>query len=272
MREEAKQMRVRDKLWLWGHPAGSHNGIYSVPGESRIAPAEAADHMGIPNLLMVTYPGYGPEPPFDQLALTLRSLDRVVWSVVGAAGRTASAGRDATLELAGRMPNMPGIIMDDFFHEPDHEDEAKRAALSLADLRGIRERLRLADRTLDLWVVLYDYQLDKRVGDYLDLCDVVSFWTWEAQNLGELASNFGRFEEVAARQRKVLGCYMWDYGNSAPMPMDSMRRQSEFALDMLQAGRIDGIIFLASCICDLDIDTVEWARGWIAEAGESALR
>jgi hypothetical protein len=264
-------MRVRDKLWLWGHPAGSHNGIYNVPGESRIAPGEAADQMGIPNLLMVTYPGYGPEPPFDQLALTLQSLDRVVWSIVGASGETASACRDATLELAGRMPNMPGVIMDDFFHEPDHEEEAKKAALSLADLRGIRERLRLADRTLDLWVVLYDHQLEKPVSDYLDLCDVVTFWTWEAQNLDTLASNFGRFEEVAAKQRKVLGCYMWDYGNSAPMPMDSMQEQSEFALEMLRAGRIEGVIFLASCICDLKIDTVEWTRGWIAEVGESAL-
>ena len=64
---------------------------------------------------------------------------------------------------------------------------------------------------------------------------------------------------------------MWDYGNSKPMPMDSMQRQCEFALEMLRAGRIEGVIFLASCICDLKIDTVEWTRGWTAEVGESAL-
>ena len=264
-------MRVRDKLWLWGHPAGSHNGIYNVPGESRITPAEAADYMGIPNLLMVTYPGHGPEPPFDQLALSLRSLDRVVWSIVGASGETASAARDATFKLAEGMPNMPGVIMDDFFHDPGHTDEAKRAALSLEDLQGIRGRLKLADRTLDLWVVLYDYQLDKPVSSYLDLCDVVTFWTWEAQNLEALEGNFRCFEQVAASQRKVLGCYMWDYGNSRPMSMDSMQSQCEFAVEMLKAGRIEGVIFLASCICDLKIDTVEWTRRWIAEVGEWAL-
>ena len=111
-------MLVRDKLWLWGHPAGSHHGEnarhYNVPGESRITPAEAADYMGIPNLLMVTYPGYGPEPPFDQLAQSLRSLDRVVWSVVGAAGETEAAARDEVFRLAGRVPNITGIMMDDF--------------------------------------------------------------------------------------------------------------------------------------------------------------
>jgi len=175
-------MLVRDKLWLWGHPAGSHHGEaarhYRLPGESRIAPLEAAHYMGIPNVLMVTYPGFGPEPPLEQYALPLQSLDRVVWSIVGASGETGAASRDAVLKLAEGMPNTPGVIMDDFFHDPGHTDEAKRAALSLSDLRGIRERLKLTSRTLGLWVVLYDYQLDKPVSDCLGMCDVVTFWTW----------------------------------------------------------------------------------------------
>ena len=34
---------------------------------------------------------------------------------------------------------------------------------------------------------------------------------------------------------------------------------------------IDGVIFLASCICDLELQTVEWTRQWIAEVGEQLL-
>ena len=30
----------RDRLWLWGHVAGSHNGQYGLPGPSRVTPAE----------------------------------------------------------------------------------------------------------------------------------------------------------------------------------------------------------------------------------------
>jgi hypothetical protein len=39
----------------------------------------------------------------------------------------------------------------------------------------------------------------------------------------------------------------------------------------LQSGRIAGMIFLPSCHCDLDLDTVEWLRGWIAEVGDIAI-
>jgi hypothetical protein len=276
LKTEGPKVRVRDTLWLWGHPAGSHHGEearhYNVPGASRITPVEAAHYMGIPNLLMVTYPGFGPEPPYDQLALSMRSLDQVVWSVVGAAGETNASARDEVLKLARRTPNITGIMMDDFFHDPGAEDEGKRAALSLSDLRAIRDQLVLDDRTLDLWVVLYDYQLGKPVDDYLGLCDVVTFWTWQSQHLPRLEENFQRFEQTAAAQTRLLGCYLWDYGNEGPMPVDLMQKQCEFGLEMLKAGRISGMIMLASCICDLELETVEWTRRWIAEVGEMELR
>jgi hypothetical protein len=257
-------MQVRDRFWLWCHPAGSHNGIYGVSGESRITPVEACCYLGIRNAIMVRYHDYGPFPPFDQYALPLRALDRVVWSVVGASGQTDGETREAVLELARRMPNVTGVMMDDFFkgHAPDG---SLVTALSLGQLKDMRRRLRLADRTLDLWAVLYSRELDDAVQDYLALSDIVSFWTWQSEHLNDLETNFGRFEKIAVKQRKVLGCYLWDYGNKQPMPLELMRKQCEFGLRMLQSGRIEGMIFLASCICDLGLETVEWLRGWVRE-------
>lgn len=261
-------MTTRQRLWLWGHPAGSHNGIYRVPGESRITPVEAACYLDIPNVIMVKYQRYGPEPPFDQFALPLRGLDQVVWSVVGASGETDAAARDAVFELAAGMPNITGVMMDDFFNDPA-EGVGALAALSVEEVQTVRERLTLPDRTLDLWVVLYDYMLDLPVREYLELCDVVTFWTWEAAHLNQLESSFDHFEKVAGDRRKLLGCYMWDYGNSNPMPLDVMERQCEYGLQLLNSSRIEGMIFLASCICDLQLDAVEWTRRWIAENSRS---
>ena len=31
--------KVRDRLWLWGHPAGSHNQQYGLVQQSHITPA-----------------------------------------------------------------------------------------------------------------------------------------------------------------------------------------------------------------------------------------
>src|SRR6185312_16786649 len=76
---------VRDRLWLWGHPAGAHNKDWGLSEPSRITPVEAAYYMSIPNVVMVRYSGK-PEMPFDQYAIPFRPLKQVVWSVVGAGG------------------------------------------------------------------------------------------------------------------------------------------------------------------------------------------
>jgi len=68
---------TRDKIWLWAHEAGSHNSWANMPGVSRITPVEAACHMGISNLILVAYANR-PEPPFDQYALPMSGLRRLV--------------------------------------------------------------------------------------------------------------------------------------------------------------------------------------------------
>jgi hypothetical protein len=61
---------------------------------------------------------------------------------------------------------------------------------------------------------------------------------------------------------------MWDYANKRPIPPDRMRHQCEVGLHWLLGGRIEGIIFLASCTCDLELEAVEWARDWIVQVGD----
>ena len=263
-------MTVKDRLWLWCHPERSHNGIYGVTRDSRITPVEACCYLGIKNAIMVRYHDHGPFPPFDQYALPLRALDRVVWSVVGASGQTDDQTRRAVLDLARGMPNLTGVMMDDFFHDVA-PDGSMTAALSRDQLSEMRAQLRLADRSLDLWVVVYAHMMAGAMRTHLDLCDVVTFWTWKSAQLRDLEANFGRFEQLAQKQRKVLGCYLYDYGNEQPMPLDLMKKQSECGLEMLKAGRIEGMIFLASCICDIGLETVEWLRGWIGDVGEQPV-
>jgi hypothetical protein len=113
-------------------------------------------------------------------------------------------------------------------------------------------------------VVVYAHQLGWPVREHLAECDVVTFWTWEAKDLVDLERSFSRLEKLAPAPRKMLGCYMWDYGAQKPMPLQSLQRQCETGLKWLEQGRVDGLILLASNLCDLELDTVEWARRWIA--------
>ena len=80
-----------------------------------------------------------------------------------------------------------------------------------------------------------------------------------------------RVERLAPSIRKVLGCYMWDYGENKPMPVSFMEKQCQLGQRWLDEGRINGMIFLASCICDYGLEAVEWTRAWIRKAGDDKL-
>ncbi len=255
---------VRDRLWLWGHEAGSHNGQFGIKQTSRITPVEAAVYLGIPNLLLIRYDGR-PAFPFDQYAIPFRAMKRVVWSLTGAGGVTSDEERKHVLDLAAKMPNLVGFIMDDFFQNTG------QAALSVEDLQNIRKRLTIAGRKRDLWVVLYAHQLGLPLQAHLELCDKITFWTWKAPDLKNLEAHFAAAEKLAPKAGKILGCYLWNYGQSRPMPLDLMKVQCDLGLRWLREGRIEGMIFLASCICDLELETVDWTRKWIAEVGDQAL-
>jgi hypothetical protein len=260
---------VRDRLWLWGHDAGAHNDGWGLPGPSRITPAEAAFYLGIPNLIMVRYNGR-PLLPLDQFAVPLQALRRVVWSAVGAHGQSDEEERAHILNLAGRHANVTGVMLDDFFvDKPKSGEEA--AALSLDKLRDLHGRLAAGGRRLDLWAVLYEHQLDPRLAPFLELLDVVSLWSWDAEKVRNLRESLGQLEALAPSCGKVLGCYMWNYGRKSPMPVDILKDLYGLGLDWLRQGRIQGMIFLASCICDLELEAVEWTREWVGKVGDEAI-
>ncbi|MCX5662227.1 MAG: hypothetical protein NTW19_21320 [Planctomycetota bacterium] len=267
---------VRDRFWAWGHNAGSHNGLFNLPGPSRMTPVEGAFYLGVPNLIMVAFGGQ-PAPPFDAQAIVMRPLSRVVWSIIGDSSSSRHNVRtdlEEVVDLAGRFPNVVGGIMDDFFHPPDAAGRFSRRGPE--ELAGFRTALHHTNyhggpHPLDLWVVVYTHELDWPVGAHLAQCDVVTLWTWKAKDLPALEANLAKLERLAPRQKRVLGCYMWDFGDNKPMPVDAMRRQCEQGLKWLHEGRIEGMIFLATCISDLEIEAVEWTRGWIAEVGGERL-
>ena len=265
---------IKDKLWTWAHPANSHYHKRKYSPEirkSRITPAEAAGYLGVPNLLMVRYLNQ-PQPPFDQYAMPLESLKRVVWSILPAisdvsTGHSESEGTDldAVLDIARKQKNITGVVLDDFFGR-----DGKEAALSVEHLEAIQQKLRLKDKKLDLWVVHYDELCgkmppDKVVEPYLKHCDVISYWTWKASDMVHLEENFDKVRRIADKCdcRLALGCYMFNSGEKKPMPVDLMEKQCQLGLKWLNDGSIDGMVFLPSCICDLNLEAVEWTRNWI---------
>jgi hypothetical protein len=264
-RSTIERPTLRDRFWIWTHVAGSYKGVFGLP-DSRMTPVEGAVYLGVPNVLFIRFHEQ-PPMPFEPYAIAFRPFKRVVWSLVGASGQSSDEERKHVLDLAGRFPNIVGFVMDDFFRA-----DGPTGSLSVEQLKELRSRLVIGGKKRDLYVVLYQHQLEFPVTKHLELCDKITFWTWKAEDLGKLESSFQRLGKLAPRQGKLLGCYLWDFGTRKAMPLDSMKRQCELGRRWLKDGRIEGMIFLGSNVCDLELETVEWTRKWIAEVGSEPLR
>ena len=70
-------VQVRDRLYVWTHPAGSHDGYYLAPHthvQSRMTPVEGARYLGVPNLYFIQYKDDSPLPSeFRKYAISFSS-------------------------------------------------------------------------------------------------------------------------------------------------------------------------------------------------------
>jgi hypothetical protein len=207
-----------------------------------------------------------PTPPFDQESMAMQPLNEVVWSVLGAFGSNGENEGDLyeVLRQADMFPNITGGILDDFF--------ADKKRLKLFPPEKIQRMQKIlhngASRPLELWVVVYDFNLDMDLKPYLDCCDVITFWTWKSENLAKMEENFKRLCDMTPGKKHMVGCYMYDYGNNQPMPLEIMKKQCGKYEEWLKDGTADGLILCSNCCADVGLETVPWTKEWIKKIGE----
>jgi hypothetical protein len=115
--------------------------------------------------------------------------------------------------------------------------------------------------------------LDRPIGDYLKLIDVITLWTGETAEIANLDANLARLKKIVPTSRILLGCYTAQYDKNRtpmwlPLPVPAMKQQCEVALRWLREGQIEGIIIYGNFF-DLGWDSVEWARQWIQKVGDT---
>ncbi len=292
-----KPSTVRDRMWIFTCAAGLNNkelALGNYRGGSRMTPAEGAFYLNVPNLLLIRCYDL-PTPPnkeqgrvktsFEQYAISFRPLERVVWSVVGSGGKGGMAELDYVLPLAREFPNIGGIYLDDFVVDCKLRADGRvvgRPALVPGELKSARERLKAVGRPMDIWVTLYTHEVnpqhpryrgcDPPLAEFLDLFDVLTLWTSDANELPKLEENLAALEAVTPKTRRIaLGMYVWDFINRRPVPVPLMQYQCELGLKWLKEKRIHDLIFLANTMLDVGLPSVEFARDWIAKVGPQSI-
>ena len=265
---------LRDRLWMWGDGPGTLTGrhSYNIPLIKHIDLADAIDYMGIPNVCVVRWMGK-PEPPFDEYIKQFHKTKRVAWTIIDGPGlpnETYAQKKQWAFEMAEKMPNLVGFYLDDYFHgnSPPEGQEDLRASLTLDGIRDLRKEMNSLKRPTDLAAVLYSHQIHPGIKRHIDVCDIVSFWIWNAAHLAGMEDTFKKYREIVPDKPTLLGIYMWDFGGKKPIAMELMKRQLTFALEQFKKGQIEGLIFHCTSLCDNGIEAVEYSKQWIAEHGD----
>ena len=272
---------VGDHLWIWGHPAGSYNAGFLRPLKlvSKIEPVAAAQYMGVKNMIFVRY-NDEPAPPFDAYYNPFRKLDRVYWSLVGAGGGTSQAARGGL--LAGPEEQERGGLHPRRFLPRDERRQRGRS-LAFATARSPVQRLArpgptacprpAASRRPEAAADGRDLHPPGKAGARFHIAEVdqVCMWTWRPEDLKHLEANFAALEKVAPDKQLFLGCYMYGFYECKPLPVALMQRQVELGYQWLKAGRIAGMIFLATPNVDVGLEAVEWTRRWIHDHADQPL-
>ncbi|WP_009958862.1 twin-arginine translocation signal domain-containing protein [Verrucomicrobium spinosum] len=267
---------LRDRLWMWGHDAGSLTQGYGIGGkDSDIEPAAALEYMGIPNCCMVRFTGT-PPPPFDDYVKQFAKTRRLTWSFVdGGKNFTTAQKLEQALDLAKKTPHLTGLDMDDFFLGdalPKNGATEAAAHLTVAQVAQIRKDLHALPRPLDLCMVIYTNQLHPVIQPHVDAVDQVYLWTWKARELANLEANFAAYRKIAPTKPTLLGIYMWDFGEKKTIPVSLMEHQCRLGLEWLKQGQIEGLIFHCTPLCGMKLEAVEWSRDWIARHANDVVR
>jgi len=251
---------VKDTLWIWGHPVNSLKHCAGLEKDSDVSALDAMYAFGAGKIFYV---------PMG------RALDRVAcnreMAEAGELGWSIESAQDVEALIAQKadFPNLTCGIFDDFFSESN----AGRNYLqySLEQLIDLREKMHSAG--LEMWVVFYTMQVSmEEWKPYLSLFDGVTYWFWDEPDNDLFDEKCRWFVENTPNQKRMIGCYFYNFGQAKEATVESVRYQLDRDLEMLKDGTIEGIILHTNAVGGMGFAAYDEALRWTAEHGDDEIK
>jgi len=259
--------KLRDRFWLWGHPAGAHDNLWNIKGNSRMTPAEGAYYLGVKKVFFVCFGG-NPRPPWDQDAMAMDSMDEVVYSIVGDAGSEVNPETlghlDEVLRIAEKFPNTTGAVFDDFFGFGDREK-----IFTPEVLEKIRDKLHA--KNLKMWMAMYQANLIEKNVPHLAQFDCISVCTWRGEDLPKYEEQIRQGKALIEGKKLYLVCYLYNYGEKREFKAEDMEYQFNLYAKLIREGVAEGVVLVSNTIADLGLEAVEYAKAWMKEHGDEPV-
>ncbi len=263
--------KLRDRFWIWGHPAGSLNVEDSPINESDLPPVEGTYYLGARNTFLVPM-----DVPVDrrhetELAKDVRDIG---WAINYAWEHPENVTE--VCNLAKDYKNLSRGIFDDFFCDTNPKNNYKN--YTPEGLAEIREELHAAG--LEFWVVLYTEnfgQVDMDIiRDFLKEFDGISLWFW---NEKEVIEDYDRlldiYLELSEGKKRMIGCYLYDFGPMAQATGEVVVRQLEREKELIKDGTIEGVILHTNAVVAKEglepYEAVKACVKWMNENGDEVI-
>ena len=260
-------MLLREYFWLWGHPEGRYNGLFGNEKISRMTPMECCNYLGIRNTFMVPVEIDVNRRQYNKSFKTLRSVG---WECNDSA-LDGAASLDVVLEETKEFTNINCVVFDDF--KGPYCDkisiENLYKAIDRAHDNGIK--------SLDVWMVLYtnqfgrDEQDDKNFQPYMDAFDGIIMWTWKERDVPLIPEKFEILKKNTPNTRRMIGVYLYNFGENKQATADAVRYQLDFCYDKLKKGEIEGVVLHTNTMADLDYEAYDVACEWMDKHGDEII-
>ena len=168
----------------------------------------------------------------------------------------AEAKKVSNLSL--KFPNIVGGFIDDTHDIGSHDNYTPDTP------RLIYEALHSENPDLELWIVVYTFELEKEfLKDWIDYVDVITLWFWKSAELLNIDERIAKCHEVFPGKKIIMGVYMRDFTIPAPISLDLLEFELNAIAKHLKAGTLDGYTILSACFIDQHPEQAEFIRKFI---------
>ena len=252
--------KLKSKAWIWGHPANSLVNCSKIPEGNKTGPVEGMKQLNAENIFWIHFGG-GPENRKESAEAMEAACQKF--------GYRLTPGRNVDLVLNEHKTYSHQTVAayDDFFNEEWSENNYTVHPVPAV----LEERRRLNEAGMELWCVYYESLINRDISEYLDAFDVFTFWFWSQRSPEEYESMLKRFVEKTPNKRRMLGVYLYDFGNKRPADPDLVERELERAKELILDGTIEGFILHTNAVADLGYEGYDRAVEWMAKHGDDEV-
>ena len=121
----------------------------------------------------------------------------------------------------------------------------------------------------------HEFGLDKAKDEdfrrYIEPFDGIIMWTWKESDVPLINDKFEIFKELTPNNRRMLGCYLYNFGEDRQATSGAVKWQLDRYREMIMAGEAEGVVLHTNTMADLDYEAYVTAVEWMEKHGDEIV-